>query len=330
LHNKEEEMAYFDLPLEELKKYLPERYEEKDFDEFWKRTLEETQIYPLNPIFEKVDYHLKIVETYDVTFSGYMGHRIKGWLILPKEREGKIPCIVEFIGYGGGRSFPFDWLLWANAGYAHLIMDTRGQGSSWSKGDTPDYGDDLNPQYPGFMTRGILNPETYYYRRVFTDGVRCVETACSFPEIDEAKICVTGGSQGGGIALAVSVLSPKVKLLMCDVPFLCNYKRALEITDEMPYGEISRFLKIHRDKVDLVFKTLSYFDGMNFAVRGRCPALFSVALMDTICPPSTVFSAYNYYQGEKEIRIYPYNNHEGGGSYHTLEKLKFVKRKFSI
>jgi cephalosporin-C deacetylase len=69
---------------------------------------------------------------------------------------------------------------------------------------------------------------------------------------------------------------------------------------------------------------------MNFAVRGRCPALFSVALMDTICPPSTVFSAYNYYQGEKEIRIYPYNNHEGGGSYHTLEKLKFVKRKFSI
>lgn len=322
-------MVYFDMPLEELKRYLPERHEEKDFDEFWKKTLEESQKFPLNPIFEKVDYYLKNVEVYDVTFSGYMGQRIKGWLIIPVKREEKIPCIVEYIGYGGGRGFPFDFLLWSNAGYAHLVMDTRGQGTSWSKGDTPDYGEEAPPQYPGFMTKGILSPETYYYRRVFTDAVRCVETACAFPEVDNEKIAVCGGSQGGGIALAVSGLSPKVKLLMSDVPFLCNYRRAVEITDEMPYGEISRYCKTHRDKIDIVFRTLSYFDGVNFAVRAKCPALFSVGLMDTICPPSTVFSAYNFYQGEKEIRIYPFNNHEGGGPYHTLEKLKFVREKFA-
>ncbi|MCX7845741.1 MAG: acetylxylan esterase, partial [Dictyoglomaceae bacterium] len=61
-------------------------------------------------------------------------------------------------------------------------------------------------------------------------------------------------------------------------------------------------------------------------VRAKAKALFSVALMDMICPPSTVFAAFNYYRGEKDIKIYPFNGHEGGGSFHTLEKIKFVKR----
>ncbi len=316
-------MAYFDLPLEQLKTYLPERYEEKDFDEFWKTTIDESDKFPLNPEVEKVECYLKTVEVFDITFSGYKGQRIKGWYVLPVNRSGKLPCIVEFIGYGGGRNFPFDHLLWASAGYAYIIMDTRGQGSNWSKGDTPDYSDDTNPHYPGFMTKGILNPETYYYRRVFVDALRCVKLATSLPEVNNSKIAVTGGSQGGGIALAVAGLSNDVWLLMTDVPFLCHYKRAVEIVDTMPYGEITNFLKIHRDKVDIVFKTLSYFDGVNFAARAKAKALFSVALMDTTCPPSTVFAAYNHYAGEKEIRIYPFNNHEGGQSYHTFEKLKF-------
>lgn len=324
-------MAFFDLPLSELWKYMPEREEPKDFDDFWSKTLEESHNYPLDPVFEKVDFGLELVDTYDVTFSGYKGQRIKGWLILPKERRNKIPGIVGYIGYGGGRSFPIDFLLWANLNIAHLVMDTRGQGSSWSCGDTPDYDDSpFDPQYSGFMTRGILDPKKYYYRRVFTDAVRAVETLIAFPDIDKDRIGITGGSQGGGITLAVAGLSSylniDIKIAMPDVPFLCHFRRALEITNEYPYQEIDQYLKIHRDKVDQVFKTLSYFDGVNFAVRAKAKALFSVGLMDMICPPSTVFAVYNYYKGEKEIKIYPFNGHEGGGPFHTLEKIKFVKK----
>jgi len=320
---------FFDMPLPELEKYLPEVEEPKDFDQFWKRTLEKSREFPLNPVFEKVDIEFKTLEFYDVTFSGYMGQRIKGWFILPKNTKEKLPCIVEFIGYGGGRSFPTDWLFWASAGYAHLVMDTRGQGSSWSKGDTPDYDSEpFDPSYSGFMTRGILNPEKYYYRRVFTDGVRAVETAMSHPMVDKDKIAVTGGSQGGGISIAVAGLSEDVKLLMPDVPFLCHYRRAISITNDYPYYEIVQYLKAHRDKESIVFKTLSYFDGVNFAKRSKAKALFSVALMDTVCPPSTVFAAYNYFPGEKEIRVYPFNGHEGGGPFQAIEKLKFVKKHF--
>ena len=72
------------------------------------------------------------------------------------------------------------------------------------------------------MTRGICNAKTYYYRRVFTDAVRAIEAAVSHPGVDSEKIAVTGGSQGGGITLAAAGLSPRVKIAMPDVPFLCS------------------------------------------------------------------------------------------------------------
>ncbi len=319
-------MAFFDLPLDQLKTYRPDRNEPTDFDAFWRRTLDEARAHPLDPRFEPVDFGLRSVETFDVTFNGYGGQPIKGWLILPRHRTGKLPCVVEFIGYGGGRSYPTSWLLWSAAGYAHLVMDTRGQGSAWSHGDTPDpETEGSNPHHPGFMTRGVLKPETYYYRRVFTDGCRAVEAAQSHDAIDAERIAATGGSQGGGITIAVAGLTPAVQVAMPDVPFLCHFRRAATLTDSSPYVELQRFLIAQRDKVEQVFTTLSYFDGMNFAARARAKALFSVGLMDDVCPPSTVFAAYNHWAGEKDIRIYEFNRHEGGGEYQAVEKVKFLR-----
>lgn len=322
-------MAFFDKPLEELRAYKPQRSEPADFDAFWRHTLSEARRHPLDARFENFDSRLKTVETFDATFNGYGGHPIKGWLLLPRRREGPLACVVQYIGYGGGRGFPSDWLLWSSAGYANFVMDTRGQGSAWSKGDTPDP-DGGDPAFPGFMTRGVLQPASYYYRRVFTDAVRAVEAAQSHPAVDRRRIAVAGGSQGGGIALAVAGLVPDVQAAMPDVPFLCHYRRASEITDAHPYQEIARYCMIHRDKIDAVFSTLSYFDGVNFAPRAGARALFSVALMDEICPPSTVFAAFNHYAGPKDVRVYPFNHHEGGANFQTVEQLKFMSEIWSL
>src|ERR1044071_3342234 len=133
-------MAFFDLPLDQLRSYLPPRDEPADFDAFWQQTLDEARQTPLNPGYAPVDYGLAMLEVFDVTFNGYGGQPIKGWLLLPRQRSGPLPCVIEYIGYGGGRGFPTDWLLWSSAGYAHFVMDTRGQGSGYLKGDTPEIG----------------------------------------------------------------------------------------------------------------------------------------------------------------------------------------------
>ena len=320
-------MPFFDFSFDLLQNYKPERDEPDDFDAFWAGTLEEVRAHPLAARFEPVDSGLQAQEVFDVTFNGFGGQPIKGWLLLPRQRSGPLPCLVEYIGYGGGRGFPFDWLLWSSAGYAHLVMDTRGQGSSWRQGDTPDSEPaGSNPHIPGFMTRGIASPQTYFYRRVMSDGVRAVEAARSHPAIDPGRVAVTGGSQGGGLALAVSALQPDVAATLPDVPFLCHYRRATQIVDTMPYGEIVKYCQTHRDKIENVFRTLSYFDGVNLATRAKAPAQFSVGLMDTICPPSTVYAAYNHYAGPKEMKVWEYNNHEGGGSYQVGDKLAYLAK----
>jgi cephalosporin-C deacetylase len=317
-------MAFFDFPLDQLQVYKPARPEPADFDAFWQATLAQARAYSLAARFEPVDYGLSLLETFDVTFAGFDGQPVKGWLILPRRRTGSLPCVVEYIGYGGGRTFPTQWLLYASAGFANLVMDTRGQGSAWTNGDTPDQGGDGAPQYPGFMTRGILNPKNYYYRRVFTDAVRAVEAARAHPAVDPARVAVAGGSQGGGITLAAAGLLPDVQAALPDVPFLCHFRRAATLIDTPPYSEIRNYLKQHRDKVEQAFNTLSYFDGMNFAARARARALFSVGLMDDTCPPSTVYAAYNHYAGPKDMRVYEFNAHDGGGPHQGVEKLRFL------
>lgn len=326
-------MAWFDLPLEQLETYQAPDKAPRDFDTFWKYTLAETAAFPLDPHFVQVtDDAYQGVDVYDVTFRGYLGQPIKGWFLEPAGNETPLPCLVTYVGYGGGRGLPVDHLAPAVAGLAHLVMDTRGQGSGWSPGDTPDIegpADDAMPRgghYPGFMTRGILHPETYYYRRVYVDAVRAVEAALAHPHVDPARLAVTGGSQGGGISIAAAALAAgKVRLCMPDVPYLCHFRRSITLIDTMPYNEIALYLKTHRGRSATVFKTLSYFDGLHFAPRIKARCLFSVGLMDTICPPSAVYATYHRVKAKKEMRVYDFNNHEGGGSFQVLERLHAAK-----
>lgn len=320
-------MPRFDLPLAELENYRPTVSEPDDFDEFWAATLAgsrqaggEVSVSAASELYSAVDVH-------DVTFPGYGGEPVKAWLILPAHREGPLPAVVEFVGYGGGRGLPNERLAWASAGYASFVMDTRGQGSVWgSGGETPDpHGS--GPAAPGFLTRGIDSPETFYYRRVFTDAVRAVDAVRSLPEIDPSRVAVTGGSQGGGIALAVAGLSDGLVAVMPDVPFLCHFARAIGLTGSDPYQEVVRYLAVHRGAEDRVFETLSYFDGVNFARRADAPTLFSVGLLDPVCPPSTVYAAFNSYRGaRKKMSVFPFNEHEGGQGHQWEAQAAFLRR----
>jgi cephalosporin-C deacetylase len=308
-------MPRFDLSIEELRAYRPTLSEPADFDEFWTSTIAEARALDWAPRIQRVDSLLSSFDVFDVEFAGHGGDPIKGWFVLP-EGEGNLPVVVEFNGYGGGRGLPHERLAWAAAGYAYFFMDTRGQGSAHgSGGHTPDPVGS-GPAAPGFMTRGIGDPSSYYYRRVFTDAVRAIDAVRGLDRVDPSRIAVTGGSQGGGIALAVAGLVDDLLAVLPDVPFLCHFERAVGMTERDPYYEVVRYLSVHRELVEQTFRTLSYFDGVSFAKRATAPSIFSVALLDPVCPPSTVFAAHNNYGGESTIEVYPFNEHEGGQAVH--------------
>ncbi|MEU4014572.1 acetylxylan esterase [Microbacterium sp. NPDC028030] len=316
---------FTDLAEPELRAYRSVQQEPEDFDAFWSETLRESREAAWTPRRERVDAGLTTLLVYDVTFSGYLGDPVRAWLRLPRGARGPLPAVVQYVGYGGGRGHATDDLLWASAGFAHLTMDTRGQGSSWKAGATEDrHG--TGPQFPGVMTRGIQDPRTYYYRRLYADAVLAVDAVRTMAEVDPQRVGVLGRSQGGGLALAAGALADDVKAVIAQVPFLCDFPRALGLNDEPPYSEITRFLAVHREEAATVRRTLAYFDGVNLARRGTGAATFSAGLMDATCPPSTVFGAFHEWRGPKEIEVWPFNGHEGGGPTSDANALATLRR----
>ncbi|WP_084099709.1 acetylxylan esterase [Demequina sp. NBRC 110051] len=323
-------MPQFDLPLTELETYRPAVREPADFDEFWADTLAEARQFPLDVQMADAGAGLPLVDVQDVTFAGFGGQPIKAWLARPRTADAPLPVVVEVAGYGGGRGLPIEHTMWPAAGVATLWVDSRGQGSGWgSGGHTPDAGGS-GPATDGVMTRGIESPYDHYYRRLITDVARGVDTARAIEGIDPSRVFVAGTSQGGGVALAVAGLVEGLAGVMADVPFLCHIERAIAITDERPYAEVVRYLSVHRGARERVLDTLSYIDAANHTRRATAPLLSSVALRDAICPPSTVYAAFNAYGeraggADKRIEVYEDNEHEGGAGHQQARRLEFVR-----
>jgi cephalosporin-C deacetylase len=233
--------------------------------------------------------------------------------------------VVTFVGYGGGRGTPSEHVLLPAAGLATLVMDTRGQGARWTTGATGDMAG--GAELSTVMTRGIENADDYYYTRLYTDAARAVVVASQLPGADADRVGVFGISQGGGLSLAAAALRPElVRVCAADVPFLCDIRRAVTLVDTNPYHEVAEFLATHADLVDVALATLDHVDNALLATRIRAATYVSVGLMDEICPPSTVFAAYNAIRAPKQIVVNPFGVHQLSRQ-HDEPRLRFLRSR---
>lgn len=318
-----------DFPLHELETYKPDLVlKPSDFDSFWHDQKEVIDNIDPKVNVRKRDYPVSAVEVSDVTFESWDGTPLSGIFMKPKGVK-ECPVIVNFPGYTGGRGFPIDYLKWTSLGVAVYTFDIRGQG------DSPDFAKYRNgSRIPGWMLRSIKDPASYYYTNIYKDILLQLQwIRSSSAPVTLTKLGLTGGSQGGGLALAAAGLDEDIDFVLSDFPFLTHFEKALEIAQSGAYMEIASYFKLHDSSYktyDQVMKTLSYVDVLHFCDKVTCPTLMAAGLKDISTPPLTVFAAYNHIQSrDKAIEIYPQFTHEQI-PLHAEKKLAFIAKHFNV
>lgn len=303
-------MPIIDMPLEELKRYMGISPCPPDIDEFWDRALLEMKAVDPNVELVESEFQVPFAECYDLYFTGVRGARIHAKYLRPKNAKEPHPAILEFHGYAGNSG---DWvskLPYVANGYSVASMDVRGQG-----GKSEDVGGVIGNTLNGHIIRGLDDkPDNLLFRHIYLDAAQLAGIIMSMPEVDENRVGAMGASQGGALTLACASLEPRIKLLAPVYPFLCDFKRVWEMDlAKDAYQELRdyfrRFDPLHK-KEDETWMKLGYIDLQNIVKRIKGKVLMAVGLMDTICPPSTQFAAFNKITAPKELAIYPDYGHE--------------------
>ncbi len=304
-------MPTIDMPLEKLEKYQGINPRPADFDAYWDKGLAEMRA--IDPKVERVRaaFQAPYADCYDLYFTGVGGARVHAKLLEPKNPAPSHPGLVQFHGYSGHSGEWVDKLPYVAAGYTVASLDCRGQA-----GSSEDVGGVTGNTLNGHIIRGLNgSPEKLLFRQIFLDTAQLAGLVMGFPNIDPTRVSAFGGSQGGALTLACAALEPRIFRAAPVYPFLSDYRRVWEMDQAKDaYAELKTYFRnfdpLH-EREDEIFTKLGYIDIQHLANRIKGEVLMAVGLMDTVCPPSTQFAAYNKITAPKALRIYPDFGHEG-------------------
>jgi cephalosporin-C deacetylase len=306
-------MPLIDKPLPELKTYPGRNPRPADYDAYWAAALKELDATDPKPeLVPTKEISPRNSEAFDLWFTGVGGARVYAKYTRPKKPAGKCPALLQFHGYTGSSGDFSGRLAYSGEGFCVAALDCRGQG-----GRSEDCGEVLGTTYRGHIIRGLDDPDPrkLAFRQIFLDTAQLARVVMNFPEVDAARVGAAGGSQGGALTLACAALEPRIKRAAPVFPFLCDYQRVWEMDlAKDAYEELRTWFRqfdpLHARETE-IFTKLGYIDCQFLAPRIKAEVLMYVGMMDTICPPSSQFAAYNKITSKKDLVIYPDYGHEG-------------------
>ncbi len=304
-------MPLIDMPLEQLRSYQGRNPRPDDFDAYWEEALCEMRSLDAQVALEPAEFQVPGAECFDLWFTGVRGARIHAKYLRPAQVTTPHPAVVMFHGYSGSSGDWHDKLSYVAMGYSIVAMDCRGQA-----GKSEDRGGVTGNTLHGHIIRGLDDdPRNLLFRHIYLDTAQLAGIAIDLPEVDADRVCAIGGSQGGGLTLACASLEPRIRKAIPSFPFLCDYLRVWEMDlAKAAYDELRTFMRMFdptHAREEEIFTRLGYIDCQYLAPRIRAEVLMGTGLMDTVCPPSTQFAAFNKITSPKEVVIYPDFGHEG-------------------
>jgi cephalosporin-C deacetylase len=305
-------MPLIDMPLEELRAYQGINPRPADFDTYWDESLAEMRAIDPQIELRPIDIGIRAADCFNLFFTGVGGARVHAKYMRPRNASGKHPAVILFHGYTGNSGDWQDKLSFVSQGFTVAALDVRGQ-----SGLSQDTGGVLGKTCTGHFIHGITDddPAHMLFRSVFLDTAQLAGIVMAMDEVDPARVGATGGSQGGALTFACAALEPRIKKAAAMFPFLSDYQRVWEMDLAAgAYNELRDYFRsfdqTHAREKE-VFTRLGYIDIQHLAPRIRADFWMGCGLMDTTCPPSTQFAAFNKIRSPKHVEVYPDFGHEG-------------------
>jgi cephalosporin-C deacetylase len=252
----------------------------KDFDRFWADTRRELAATPLDAKMKPDPEHTDAqVACFKASYGSLHGIKVHARYCRPA-RGGKFPAVLIVPWYSKGPIPPPISL--PQRGIAALEFQARGFEVDQSS-------------YPlansWYILDGIETPKSYIYREIVAHALRGLDFLASRPEVESQSLAIMGASQGGGVALLVAGLDPRVAAVSADFPFLTDWPDSLSAPNS-PYADVRKYITQHPDKRSSVMKTVSYYDTLDVAGRIRVPILVQTGLKDNTCPAPEIETMY--------------------------------------
>ena len=276
-----------------------------DFDDFWKRAIDEARQTPLHVDCKKVEaYETDNTDMYLLKIKTDKRHSIYGYLSRPKA-AGKYPVVLCPPGAGIKTiKEPMRNLYYAQNGFIRLEMEIHGLNPEMTAEQFKEITTAFDYEN-GYLTNGLDNKDNYYMKHVYVACVRALDYLCSLPDWDGQHVFVQGGSQGGALSLITAGLDKRVTACVANHPALADMAGYLDNRA----GGYPHFNRLNGMLTPQKVETMAYYDVVNFARRIQCPVYLTWGYNDNVCPPTTSYIVWNLISVPKESLITPINEH---------------------
>lgn len=272
-----------------------------DFGEYWSNLLAYARKTPLNPVMTLLPERCTETDNvYQVSFQTKpWGGRFYGILSVPK-KEGKYPALLRVPGAGvrpyGGDTYTAPGKIITLEVGIHGIPVTMEQSV---------YDNLAAGALNGYWTFGRDNRDNFYYNRVVVGALRAVDLICSLPQFDGKTLGVTGSSQGGALSVITAALDSRVTFFAAVHPALCDHEAYFK---KRACGW-PHYFQTYGAPNEKELQTVRYYDTANFARLLKVPGWFSWGYNDEVCPPTSMYAAYNAVTAPKELHPYLETGH---------------------
>jgi cephalosporin-C deacetylase-like acetyl esterase len=278
-----------------------------DFDDFWKRNIDEVKDLPFDVESRLIEeYCTPTTLCYLVRINVDKGkHVVYGYLTRPRA-EGKYPVVLCPPGAGIKTiKEPMRHIYYAQNNFVRLEMEIHGLNPEISNETFKEISNAFNAKNNGYLENRLDNRDNYYMKHVYQGCYRAMDYLMSLDCWDGKNAAVQGGSQGGALAIITATLHPQVTLCVANHPALSDMAGYLgDNCGGYPHFNRSNDM-LTPEKV----KVMSYYDVVNFARRLKAKTYITWGYNDNVCPPTTSYIVYNVISAPKEALITPINEH---------------------